>query len=131
MGRETEDQVSGWTTDTLHAHLETKITEMRRQLDERYETQSKASQELKDTTTERFASVNEFRGQLNDQINTFLSRGEAEVRFNALSEKVDLLKEQAGGVRGKSAGMNAALVYLFSGIAALGTIISLLVIFVT
>jgi hypothetical protein len=129
MGGETEDQVSGWTTDTLHAHLETKLDEMRRNLDERYSTQTKASQELKDTTAERFAAVNEFRGTLSDQVHGFISRQEAEVRFHALSEKVDLLKDQGSGSRGKAAGMNAALVYLFSGIAAIGTIISLFVIF--
>lgn len=42
MSGETEQDVSGWTTDTLHAHIQTQINDLRRALDERYATQTKA-----------------------------------------------------------------------------------------
>lgn len=34
-------------------------------------------------------SVNEFRGQLNDQAGTFLPRQEADARFNSITEKIE------------------------------------------
>src|SRR6185437_11663038 len=39
----------------------------------------------------RFESVNEFRAQLSDQARNFLTIQEANIRFAALTEKVDLL----------------------------------------
>jgi hypothetical protein len=42
MSGETESSVSGWTTDTLHAHLAGRLTDLRDMLDERYRTQTKA-----------------------------------------------------------------------------------------
>lgn len=42
MSGETEDSVSGWTTDTLHAHMQSQLNELRRALDERHEAQLRA-----------------------------------------------------------------------------------------
>lgn len=42
MSGETEEQVSGWTVDTLHTHLSREIYLLRVMLDERYATQTKA-----------------------------------------------------------------------------------------
>lgn len=39
MSGETEDQVSGWTTDTALAHLQTQLDDLKARLDERYSTQ--------------------------------------------------------------------------------------------
>jgi small-conductance mechanosensitive channel len=43
----------------------------------------------------RFESVNEFRAQLADQAQTFVSRGELDIRIAALSERVDELNTKA------------------------------------
>jgi 23S rRNA pseudoU1915 N3-methylase RlmH len=138
MSGETEIAPSGWTTDTLHATVQQRftdlqaqmdrrakeghrtITDMRTLLDERYATQVKAvdaafaAQQLathaalaaaeravatallsaekavdkaEAAANKRFEGVNEFRGQLSDQANTFMPRSEAEQRINALAEK--------------------------------------------
>lgn len=42
MSGETEKEESGWTTDTLRYHFQQQIDDMRRLLDERYATQTKA-----------------------------------------------------------------------------------------
>ena len=122
MSGETEQQVSGWTVDTLHQYLDIRFADSRRMLDERYATQTKAldaafiaQQTAMRTALEaaekavqtalvsaekavgkaevaaekRFESVNEFRAQLTDQAATFVNRSEAEVRLNAISDKLD------------------------------------------
>jgi len=43
MSGETENAVSGWTTDTLKSYMEAQITSLRSALDERYATQTKAT----------------------------------------------------------------------------------------
>lgn len=42
---------------------------------------------------------NEFRGQLDDQAKTLLPRAEANTQFNALSDKIEDVKEQVGKLR--------------------------------
>lgn len=42
MTGETEQNVSGWTTDTLRSSVQQQVDDMRRMLQERYETQTKA-----------------------------------------------------------------------------------------
>jgi len=44
--------------------------------------------DLTETLTDRFASVNEFRGTLSDQATKFISRTEVEARLTSLAEKI-------------------------------------------
>jgi len=100
---ETEKEVSGWTVDTLHAHLEQQLTDLRKQLDERHTAQNSAVQaalssaekavgKAETAAERRFESVNEFRAQLSDQATRFVTRVEAETAHNAI---LDRLAEQA------------------------------------
>lgn len=43
MSGETEDNISGWTVDTLRANVQRQIDDLRVMLDERYQTQTKAT----------------------------------------------------------------------------------------
>lgn len=110
---ETEKEPSGWTVDTLSAFMQRQLDDMRSLLDERYATQvkaldaafaaaeravqaallaaEKAVAKAETAAEKRFESVNEFRGQLADQQATFLPRSEADVRIQAIAEKVDSL----------------------------------------
>ncbi|HTF39069.1 MAG TPA: hypothetical protein VK754_00555 [Propionibacteriaceae bacterium] len=74
---------------SLRDYMQRQLDDLRRSLDERYATQTQANQELKATTAERFTSVNEFRGQLNDQVRTFMSRTEVEQLIKTLDDKTD------------------------------------------
>jgi len=100
---ETEEHVSGWTVDTLHAHVEQQITDLRKQLDERHTAQNSAVQaaltsaekavgKAETAAERRFESVNEFRAQLSDQATRFVTRVEAETAHNAI---LDRITEQA------------------------------------
>lgn len=53
----------------------------------------KARDRLADEMTQRFESVNEFRGQQKDVISTFMPRSEMESRLTALIEKIDTMTE--------------------------------------
>jgi hypothetical protein len=111
MSGETENNVSGWTVDTLNFNLQRQLDDMRLFLDERYATQTKAldaafvaaekavssalaSAEKAVTKAEtasekRFEATNEFRAQLSDQASHFATRTEVSVKFTALTEKVE------------------------------------------
>ena len=43
MSGETKQDVSGWTTDTLRQHFESQLADLRGTLQERYDTQTKAT----------------------------------------------------------------------------------------
>ena len=87
MSGETEQQVSGWTVDTLHSHIVKLLDAADKRYEQRFDAQEKAVREAlaaadravikAETAAEkRFDSVNEFRGQLKDQTSTMLTRGE-------------------------------------------------------
>jgi hypothetical protein len=101
MGAE-PDSASGWSVETLRAHLQRQLDDLRAALDERHQTQTKAVdtafiaqqtamqaalQAVEKAITKaeiasdkRFESVNAFRAQLNDQAATFMPRAEHNAR---------------------------------------------------
>jgi hypothetical protein len=118
---ETGARTSGWTVDTLRMHLERQIADqreadqrqlddLRRMLDERYATQTKALDKAftaaeqavtvalanaekatikaEAASERRFASVNEFRQTLTDQAATFMPRGEYEAAHKAVTDQI-------------------------------------------
>lgn len=133
MSGETEQQVSGWTVDTVKELMATLIHESDRRYEQRFEAQENATalalnrvdkefhehlQQVREETRaalnaadkaitkqereteqriskqegdirDRFATVNEFRGQLSDLISTFMPRAEADARIRAVVEKLD------------------------------------------
>jgi len=160
MSGETEEHVSGWTVDTLHTHFDRSLRDLVKLLDERYVTQvegvdkafkaadtavqaalrsaEKATEKAENASEKRFEAVNEFRGQLADQANTFLPRAEGNVRFNSLAEKTDQnlaritelelrLSARLDLDAGKSVGINATVVYVLAGLGALGTIVAIII----
>lgn len=146
MSGETEDSVSGWTVDTLHAHVQRQLHDLRSLLDERYATQTKAldaafmaaekavqtaleSAEKAVTKAEtaaekRFESVNEFRGQLADQNASFMTRIEFDAKHEALEKQVDELKKHSDRLHGRSGGQSALYGWI---IAAVTVVVSIVV----
>lgn len=68
------------------AYFDMRFLDARELLNERFEAQKKAVEELKTTTTQRFESVNEFRAQLNDQARLFMGRDESISRHERNAE---------------------------------------------
>jgi hypothetical protein len=152
MPGETEDKPSGWTVDTLHAHLDQQFRDLEKMLDERFRSQQemvstalksaeKAVAKAETAADKRFDAMNEFRAQLGDQATTFASRTEVEVKIESIVERLEAeakrtnerlaeINKRLDLTQGKATGLNAGLLYLFSGVAAIGTIVSLLVIFI-
>jgi hypothetical protein len=100
MSGETEREVSGWTVDTLHIHIDQQLHDLRDHLDERFESQQDMVRTALVQNDKRFESVNEFRAQLNDQVRTFLTRVEYQTAHSALSEKVDTLQARVDDATG-------------------------------
>jgi hypothetical protein len=96
-------------------------------LDAALAAQKEAVQTANAAAEKRFESINEFRQQLADQAATFMPRAEAEQRSRALTEKIDLLHSSAIQLQGRAAGLNSGWVYLLGAVAAIGTIISLVI----
>jgi hypothetical protein len=81
---ETEQQVSGWTVDTLKEHLEARLTA----LDERISVQARADQTALELAGEnieaRLEKLNELRQQVSDDRSTYLNREVGETRLTRL-----------------------------------------------
>lgn len=143
MSGETEEQVSGWTVDTLHRHV-LALFELRDKLyEERAESQKVAMATALTSAKEavakaevaaekRFDSQNEFRAQLSDQAQTFLPRAEGEVRIQRNSERIDEVVERLSQLEGRGTGSSEKqAVSRVIGLAAITMLISVIGIVVT
>jgi len=113
MSGETEESVSGWTTDTLKAYFERITVESDRRYQQRFDASEqavnaalaaaeKAVGKAEVAAEKRFDAVNEFRGQLSDQARDFMPRKEAELQLGALGERIaniEKLGSKASGDR--------------------------------
>lgn len=101
MSGETERDVSGWTVDTLRALMD----ERDRRYGERFKAQEKAVDNVAKETKEKFASVNEFRGALSDQTNTFIPRAEALATHDRLAGDIKALTDRLNLAEGNRQGV--------------------------
>ena len=109
MSGETEASVSGWTVDTLHAHLSQRLNDLDRALSRRMDDADKAIQaalvsaekavtKAETASEKRFEGVNEFRQALADQTATFIRRAEYEAASTALSDRVTASADRVGAL---------------------------------
>ena len=143
MSGETQQQVSGWTTDTLKENLENEIDAIRSQIGEsdrryeqRFDAQEKATTvaitsakeaviKAETATEKRFESVNEFRAALGDQASKLLGRGEFSVAQKSLIEKIESLEKRLNLREGATEGADKTLAYIISAISVLFGIIGI------
>lgn len=87
----------------------------------------------------RFDNVNEFRAQLADQASSFMPRKESDVRMDAITEKIDVNAERLNALQlqmssrldltqGQATGSRITTANLYAGIAALGAILTIIII---
>jgi hypothetical protein len=127
MSGETEQSGSGWTVDTLKLHH-----------DERIKAIEASQNKFEEAVASRFIQVNEFRGALDDLGKQMATRRELESLANQLSDlrsKIDIgpaalasLQSQSDATAGRREGMQLTAGLLFAGLAALGTVIGIIII---
>jgi len=165
MGGETEQQISGWTVDTLHVYINRLIVEHEKFFralfsekdlrdNQRFEAQQLALKEAllaqeklvnaallasqtavnktDDAVGERFKTVNEFRGTLEDQARNLMPRQEALAIFAAQSDKIDKLEQrvqeinlQIRDIGGRARGINEGFGYIIGAIGVITAIIAI------
>ena len=116
MSGEPEDAVSGWTVDTLRAHIHGLLAEMDLRYQQRFDAQQvaigdariaaekavqaalsaakEAVNKAEDSNQRRFESVNEFRSTLSDQAQQFVSRAEITALLGGLTDRIDTLDKK-------------------------------------
>lgn len=152
MSGETEQNVSGWTVDTIKAYLERRIDEKDIRDLQRFEQQQLALREAliaqekavnaalaaaqqavnkaEIAAEKRFDATNEFRAQLADQAATLISRREVETIIGAINDKVADLQDRLNRGEGNVAGGNqwraqsvALFAMLFGAVGVVAAII--------
>lgn len=125
MSGETEQNISGWTVDTLHVHLQKQIADLRTLLDERYSTQTRNVDSALAAVDKRFDAVNEFRQTLSDQTSSFMPRIEAEARMTAFDIQLRALNQIVTRHQGRTTGMDKSWVMLVGAVGVIATLVAL------
>lgn len=136
MSGETEQNVSGWTTDTLKHHFDQRFVDVEKQTTLALAASEKAVSKAETAAERRFEGINEFRAALNDASVNNITRAEAEAQFTNLREKLldtgtRLERLEAGGT-GRADGSRQVQALVFAIIGAMvgltGVIISIVVV---
>lgn len=67
----------------------------------------------------RFDAVNEFRSTLADQQRMLMPRGEAEIVFKSLSDRIQFISDELKATGGEKKGMHEIFAWFISGISIL------------
>lgn len=129
MSGETEQHVSGWTVDTSREDLLRVIADQQKYFERRLLDQQNAVKIANEASEKRFESVNEFRGQLNDQVRTFLPRAEYDARHETLENRVSELTNRLNRSEGKSTGLNAGWTIFLGGLGAVSLVVGIILAF--
>jgi hypothetical protein len=129
-----------WTIETLFLHLSRVIEDLDKRLSgaiyavERSaiaesKAQKEAVEKSETANTQRFASINEIRGAMQDQAAKFVDRKEVEQQFGALGKEISVLNARLGAMEATRAGMRehsgdsrANWNMVFAVIAAIGIV---------
>lgn len=114
-----------WTVATLKAYNDEQLRLLMLLLDERAQSQKTAIDKLADATTIRFEGVNEFRGTLTDQAAHFVTQDQ----LDAVAKDVTTLTEQMNLMSGHDRGASRMWVAGLGFVAALTTVLSLILAF--
>lgn len=128
MSGETEQQVSGWTVDTLHSHVLGLLRESDLRYRDRFEAQEKAITKAEVATNDRLNGMNEFRDQQRDIIALFMPRSEAGADKATTERRLDKLEALADHGSGASQGRDQIIGYL---VGAAGLIVAVVTAIVT
>ena len=112
------------------------LEETTKRLEEKIEAEARLSVERDKRYAERFAAqenagiyqreiTNEFRGQLRDQAEKFITRTESLARAQANADKIDQLATRMDRNEGRSTGLSAGWAALVGAVSLLGAIIAI------
>lgn len=127
MSGETEDAVSGWTVDTLHAHMERLVREHDRRYEQRFDAQEKAILKSETSYDKRFEGVNEFRATLADQARDLMPRKESELQHAAVIERVATVETLMRAQVARGVGLKDGWGYLAGVVGVLVGVVGLVI----
>ncbi|MWA08720.1 hypothetical protein [Streptomyces sp. BA2] len=127
---------SRWTPDMLRIYLSEIGDERDLRYQQRFDAQTKAIEaallaakeaviKAELANDKRFEGVNEFRQTLSDQAAQFMTRTESEAATSRNSERIQDLTDRLNRAEGHGQGLNAGWGYLLAAIAAVATIIAI------
>lgn len=143
MGGETEQEVSGWTVDTLNAFTRQRFNDIEKAnllafetakserdalanlTRQRFEAQDRAVDKALEAIDKRLDGLNELRSMLTDAQAQFPTREATDTRFIAMEDRQRSLENRFEAQSGHSSGINSAWVYLIGAIAAIAAIAGL------
>jgi hypothetical protein len=156
MSGETEDNVPGWTVDTLRAHILALLAERDLRYEQRFDAQERAGElalaaqaeatKVQEITAQRWRDqANEWREAMNDRERMFMPRHEAErivntnterigtmaatisARIDVVADQIDKLEKRQDLREGRSAGLNAGWTYLGGAIAVAAAAVGIII----
>jgi hypothetical protein len=95
-------------SEVTEKEIQDKITALEKQTFQQFASSDKAITKAEAAQKEHDIKINEFRGQLDDQAKTFMSRTEVDARFKSVEEKIEILRDYRSELIGRGTGTDSA-----------------------
>lgn len=119
----------GWTLNTLHIHMQRQIDDGKLAVAAALQAADLARTKAELASDKRFEAVNEFRATLADQTATFIPRGEYSEIQKAMDLKIQTVADQVRDQRAGRAALASGWGYFLGALAAVSTIIAIVLVF--
>ncbi len=137
MSGETEQNVSGWTVDTLFKWVvdtmalraklsDQRFTAMESMIKSEMMSAKEAVVKAENAANDRFKSLNELRGAMSDQSTRFMPRETMEALITGLTSRLDLIKERQDRMEGRGSGLHQGWGYIVGAIGVAAALFSIM-----
>jgi hypothetical protein len=112
---------------TVKEYFNAVLSERDKRTEQRFELMAEAVRKAEVAHEKRLEGMNEFRNQLSDQAETFLTKNEYNLAHNNLEEKYNNLKEKVSELVNTKQGSGQAWTYIVMGVLAFVAVCSLII----
>lgn len=123
--------MSGWTVDSLHELLCTKLADKDVRDQQRFEAQQVALRDALAANERRLDGMNEFRAQLADQTATLMPRREAQAIFDAQTARIGVLEDLVHAEASRRHGVSDGAKLIASVVAFVSVVLGVVISIVT
>lgn len=134
---ERAEEMDRWNSNTLHDHLTAMLLELEKRMDQRFTAQEtatnaalvaaeKAVLKAEALASDRASQQNEWRGTVNDLIQTMMPRSEYEQAHGSMETQLASITSRMDQTQGQQKGASATVAYVFAaaaGVVAIGSLV--------
>lgn len=128
MSGETEQNISGWTTDTLKSYTEQRFTDQDKAVQAALQAAKEAVNKAEAANEKQFEAANNVKATFSGELARKLDRTEYNSNHKALEDKIDALTDRMNRTDGVTSGGQINMSKIYAAVGAVGVILGIIIV---